>query len=52
VFGITWFHGRGYFPESLSFESWVTRLVALEAVLGLLIQIRFIVTITQRFFAR
>ena len=34
--------------ESLSFESWVMRLAALEAVLGLLIEISFIAT--QRLF--
>jgi len=50
VFSVTSFHGRGFFPESLSFESWVTRLAALEAVLGLLIEISFIATFTQRFF--
>ncbi len=41
---------RGFFPENLNFESWVTRLAALEAVLGLLIEISFIATFTQRFF--
>jgi len=50
VFSVTSFHGRGFFPESLSFESWVTRLAALEAVTGLLIEISFIATFTQRFF--
>src|SRR5260221_4127513 len=34
--------------ESLSFDSWLMRLAALEAVLGLLIQISCIAT--QRFF--
>src|SRR5262249_4064920 len=50
VFSLTSFHGHGFFPESLSFESWVTRLAATEAVLGLLIEISFIATFTQRFF--
>jgi hypothetical protein len=50
VFSVTSFHGRGFFPENLNFESWVTRLAALEAVLGLLIEISFIATFTQRFF--
>jgi uncharacterized protein YjbI with pentapeptide repeats len=50
VFSVTSFHGRGFFPENLSFESWVTRLAALEAVTGLLIEISFIATFTQRFF--
>jgi hypothetical protein len=50
IFSVTSFHGRGFFPENLSFESWVTGLAALEAVLGLLIEISFIATFTQRFF--
>ncbi|HEX9413119.1 MAG TPA: pentapeptide repeat-containing protein [Ktedonobacterales bacterium] len=50
VFSVTSFHGRGFFPESLNFESWVTRLAALEAVTGLFIEISFIATFTQRFF--
>jgi hypothetical protein len=50
VFSVTSFHGRGFFPETLSFESWVTRLAALEAVIGLFIEISFIATFTQRFF--
>jgi hypothetical protein len=52
VFGVTSFHGRGFFHEDLSFESWVTRLAALKAVLGLLIEVSFIATFTQHFFAR
>jgi uncharacterized protein YjbI with pentapeptide repeats len=50
IFSVTSFHGRGFFPESLNFESWVTGLAATEAVLGLLIEISFIATFTQRFF--
>ena len=50
VFSVTSFHGCGFFPEALSFESWVSRLAALEAVLGLFIEISFIATFTQRFF--
>jgi uncharacterized protein YjbI with pentapeptide repeats len=50
VFSVTSFHGRGFFPEALSFESWITRLAALEAVLGLFVEISFIATFTQRFF--
>jgi hypothetical protein len=52
VFSVTSFHGRGFFPENLSFESWVTRLAALEAVLGLFIEVSFIATFTQRFFGK
>ncbi len=52
VFNVTSFHGRGFFPGMLGLENWVTRLAALEAVLGLLIEISFIATFTQHFFAR
>jgi hypothetical protein len=50
VFSVTSFHGRGFFPENLNFESWVTRLAATETVLDLLIEVSFIATSTQRFF--
>jgi uncharacterized protein YjbI with pentapeptide repeats len=50
VFSLTSFHGRGFFPGGLDLENWVTRLAAAEAVIGLLIEISFIATFTQRFF--
>jgi hypothetical protein len=43
-------HGRGFFPGGLSLDDPVTVLAALEAVIGLLIQISFIATFTQRYF--
>jgi uncharacterized protein YjbI with pentapeptide repeats len=52
VFSVTSFHGRGFFPGTLSLEDLVTQLAALEAVFGLFIEISFIATFTQRFFAR
>jgi uncharacterized protein YjbI with pentapeptide repeats len=52
IFSVTSFHGRGFFPGDLSPENWITRLAAIEAVLGLLLEIAFIATFTQRFFAR
>jgi uncharacterized protein YjbI with pentapeptide repeats len=52
VFSVTSFHGRGFFPGGLDLENWLARLAALEAVLGLFIEITFIATFTQRFFAR
>jgi hypothetical protein len=52
VFSVTSFHGRGFFPGGLELENWLARLAALEAVLGLFIEITFIATFTQRFFAR
>ena len=50
VFSVTSFHGRGFFPGSLALDNPVTVVAALEAVLGLLIEISFIATFTQRFF--
>jgi hypothetical protein len=52
ILSVTSFHGRGFFPGGLDLEKWITRLAALEAILGLLIEISFIATFTQRFFSR
>jgi hypothetical protein len=55
VFSLVSFHGRGFFP-SLSGETNLHNPVvvraAFEAVVGLLIEISFIATFTQRFFGR
>jgi len=49
------FHGRGFFP-SLSSETNLhnplVMLAAAEAIVGLLIEISFIATFTQRFFGK
>jgi uncharacterized protein YjbI with pentapeptide repeats len=50
VFSLTSFHGRGFFPGGLHLDDPVTVLAAGEAVLGLLVEISFIATFTQRFF--
>lgn len=52
VFSLTSFHGRGFFPGPLSLHDPVTRMAAAEAVLGLLIEVSFIATFTQRFFGK
>jgi hypothetical protein len=53
VFSITSFHGRGFAPgENVAITNPVTVLAACEAIIGLLIEITFIATFTQRFFAR
>ncbi len=53
VFSLTSFHGRGFFPsEKVSLHSPVIVIAATEAVIGLLIEISFIATFTQRFFGR
>jgi uncharacterized protein YjbI with pentapeptide repeats len=50
VFSLTSFHGRGFFPGGLGLGSPITLLAAIEAVIGLIIEISFIATFTQRFF--
>ena len=50
VFSVTSFHGRGFFPGGLKLDDPVTVFAALEAVIGLLIEISFIATFPQRFF--
>jgi uncharacterized protein YjbI with pentapeptide repeats len=52
VLSISSFHGRGLFPSGLSLGDPVAILAAFEAIIGFLIEITFIATFTQRFFAR
>jgi uncharacterized protein YjbI with pentapeptide repeats len=55
VFSLTSFHGRGFFPglgSENSLHNPLVILAAFEAVIGLLIEISFIATFTQRFFWR
>ena len=55
VFSLTSFHGRGFFPglgNETSLHNPLVVLAALEAVIGLLIEISFIATFTQRFFGK
>ena len=53
VFSVASFHGRGFFPSnSISLSDPMVVLAALEAVIGLVIEISFIATFTQRFFRR
>lgn len=52
VFSVTSFHGRGFFPGGIALEDPITKLAAAEALVGLLIEISFIATFTQRFFGR
>ena len=44
------FHGRGFFQPLESLGGPVAALAAIAAVIGLLIEISFIATFTQRFF--
>lgn len=52
IFSVTSFHGRGFFPGPFTIGAPVTAIAALEAVVGLIIEISFIATFTQRFFGR
>ena len=52
VFSMTSFHGRGFFPGGISLDDPLTVLAALEAFVGLLIEVTFIATLTQRLFAK
>ena len=52
IFSVTSFHGRGFLPGPFALGSPVTGLAALEAVVGLFIEISFIATFTQRFLGR
>ena len=52
VLSVSAFHGRGFFTTGISLSDALARLAAGEAIIGLLIEITFIATFTQRFFAR
>lgn len=55
VFSIMSFHGRGFFPSlsgAISLHNPLVILAAVEAIIGLLIEISFIATFTQRFFGK
>lgn len=52
VESITAFHGRGFFSEQFRLGNPEYRIAASEAVIGLLIEICFIATFTQRFLGR
>lgn len=52
VLSISSFHGRGFLNSSISLGDTIARIAAGEAIVGLLIEITFIATFTNRFFAR
>jgi len=49
IISLTAFHGRGFFPEQFRPGDPQSAIAAVEAVIGLLIEISFIATFTQRF---
>ena len=50
ILSVSAFHGRGFFQPVQSLGDPVAILAALEAIIGLMIEISFIATFTQRFF--
>jgi hypothetical protein len=52
VLSVSSFHGRGFFTQNITLGDTYARLAAAEAVVGLLIEISFIATFTQRFFGK
>lgn len=52
VFSVTSFHGRGFFPGGIGLDDPLTVLAAFEAFVGLLIEVTFIATLTQRLFGK
>jgi uncharacterized protein YjbI with pentapeptide repeats len=55
VFSLTSFHGRGFFPglgSASTLHNPLVVIAAFEAVIGLVIEISFIATFTQRFFGK
>ena len=49
VLSLTSFHGRGFFPGSIPLGDWAARIGALEAVIGLFIELILIATFSRRF---
>jgi uncharacterized protein YjbI with pentapeptide repeats len=52
VFSMTSFHGRGFFPGGIGLDDPLTVVTAFEAFVGLLIEVTFIATLTQRLFGK
>jgi hypothetical protein len=52
VFSMTSFHGRGFFPGGIGLDDPLTVVAAFEAFVGLLIEVTFIATLTQRLFGK
>ena len=49
---MTSFHGRGFFPGVTQLNDILTLLASIEAFVGLILEVTFIATLTQRFFGK
>jgi hypothetical protein len=52
VVSMTAFHGRGFSPSTFTPSDLLSFASAAEAFVGLIIEVTFIATLTQRFFSR
>lgn len=52
VISMTAFHGRGFFPDQFHPGDPQALVAAIEAFVGLLIEVTFIATLTQRLFGK
>jgi hypothetical protein len=52
IFSMTSFHGRGFFPGGIGLDNPLTVFATFEAFVGLLIEVTFIATLTQRLFGK
>jgi uncharacterized protein YjbI with pentapeptide repeats len=52
VLSISSFHGRGFFTQDITLGDAYARIAAAEAIMGLLIELSFIATFTQRYFGK
>ena len=52
VLSMSSFHGRGFFNSSISLGDTYAQIAAVEALIGLIIEVSFIATFTQRFFGK
>ena len=52
VVSMTAFHGRGFFPDQFHPGDPQALVAAIEAFVGLLIEVTFIATLTQRLFGK
>jgi hypothetical protein len=52
VLSVSSFHGRGFLNSDIHLGENLARLASIEAIIGLLIEVSFIATFTQRFFGK